>query len=337
MKEIVLGRDGSSHVVDGKTWDGRGSRQLQRQATRKHRASESREWPLHTKTKRNSSRGVGNIAFASNFTPRISASPLDCRSARARIRPMKLLSWNVNGLRAVLKKNFLEFLDAEKPDILCLQETKCTPDQVEQLWPAKYATYWNTAEKKGYSGTAIFTRTRPLQVSHGIGRPDHDREGRVLTAEYADFYLVNVYVPNSQRELTRLAYRQEWDRDFLAYLKNLERTKPVIFCGDLNVAHTEIDLANPKSNMKNHGFTPEERAGFGAMVAAGFRDTFREFEPAGGHYTWWSPMSGARQRNVGWRIDYFLISAALRPRLRRAYHRPEVLGSDHCPVGIELK
>jgi len=250
---------------------------------------------------------------------------------------MKLVSWTVNGLRAVLKKNFLEFLEMERPDVLCLQETKCTPDQVEQLWPSKYTTYWNSAQKKGYSGTAIFTKTKPLAVSRGIDVGHHDREGRVLTAEYEEFFLVNVYVPNSQRELTRLAYRQEWDRDFLAYLKGLEQRKPVIFCGDLNVAHTELDLANPKANTKNHGFTPEERGGFSAMVAEGFVDTFREFEKAGGHYTWWSPMGGARSRNVGWRIDYFLVSSALRPRLKKAYHRPEVMGSDHCPVVLELK
>ena len=249
---------------------------------------------------------------------------------------MKLISWNVNGLRAVLRKNFLDYLADEKPDILCLQETKCAPDQVEQLWPAAYTTYWNTAQKKGYSGTALFTRTRPLKFTQGIGHADHDNEGRVLTAEFADFHLVNVYVPNSQRELTRLAYRQQWDRDFLRYLKKLERKKPVIFCGDLNVAHTELDLANPKANVKNHGFTPEERAGFSALVGAGFVDTFREFQRAGGHYTWWTPMSGARARNVGWRIDYFLLSAALRPRLKNAFIRPDVPGSDHCPVGIEL-
>ena len=252
-------------------------------------------------------------------------------------RRVKLLSWNVNGLRAVLKKNFLEFLDAEVPDILCLQETKCTPDDVEQLWPAAYTTFWNSAEKKGYSGTAIFTRTKPLKVTQGIGVAEHDREGRVLTAEFADFFLVNVYVPNSQRELTRLAYRQQWDADFLRYLKKLEKKKPVVWCGDLNVAHTEIDLANPKSNMKNHGFTPEERAGFAACVQAGFVDTFREFERGGGHYTWWSPMGGARGRNVGWRIDYFLVSQALRLRLKSAFIRPKVLGSDHCPVGITLE
>lgn len=249
---------------------------------------------------------------------------------------MKLISWNVNGLRAVLRKNFLEYLDEEQPDVLCLQETKASPDQVEQLWPATYTTYWNAAQKKGYSGTAIFTKTRPIKVGTGIGHDEHDNEGRVITAEYDGFFLVNVYVPNSQRELTRLAYRQQWDRDFLAYLKKLEREKPVIFCGDLNVAHTEIDLANPKANVKNHGFTPEERAGFGTLVQSGFVDSFREFEKGGGHYTWWSPMAGARSRNVGWRIDYFLLSAALRPKLLRAFIRARIQGSDHCPVGIEI-
>jgi exodeoxyribonuclease III len=250
---------------------------------------------------------------------------------------VKLISWNVNGLRAVLRKNFLDYLAEEAPDMLCLQETKAGPDDVEQLWPATYTTYWSTAEKKGYSGTAVFTRTRPLSVARGIGTIAHDKEGRVLTAEYADFFLVNVYVPNSQRELTRLSYRQQWDRDFLRYLKKLEGRKPVIFCGDLNVAHTEIDLANPRANVGNHGFTPQERAGFGAFVKAGFVDTFREFETGGGHYTWWSPMAGVRARNVGWRIDYILISARLRPQLKRAFIRPDVPGSDHCPVGIEIE
>ena len=249
---------------------------------------------------------------------------------------MKLISWNVNGLRAVLKKNFLEYLAAEKPDVLCLQETKCTPDQVEPLWPASYTTYWNSAEKKGYSGTAIFTKERPLQVTPHLGIREHDNEGRVLTAEYTDFFLVNVYTPNSKRELERLPYRQVWDADFLHHLKKLEKKKPVIFCGDLNVAHTEIDLANPKANARNHGFTVEERAGFTAFVEAGFVDTFREFEKGGGHYSWWSPLSGARSRNIGWRIDYFLMSNSLRPRLKKAFIRPEIPGSDHCPVGIEL-
>ena len=250
---------------------------------------------------------------------------------------MKLISWNVNGLRAVLKKNFLEFLDAEKPDVLCLQEIKCGVDDVEQLWPRQYTTYWNSAQRKGYSGTALFTRTRPASVANGVQILEHDGEGRVQTAEFDSFFLVNVYVPNSKRDLSRLPYRQKWDRDFLAYLKELEKKKPVIFCGDLNVAHTELDLANPKANVHNHGFTPDERAGFTAFVEAGFLDTFREFEKGGGHYTWWSVFSGARSRNVGWRLDYFLISKSLRPQLKTAFIHQKVLGSDHCPVGIEIK
>jgi len=249
---------------------------------------------------------------------------------------MKLISWNVNGLRAVLKKNFLDYLAAGKPDVLCLQEIKCSPDDVEQLWPGTYTTYWNCAEKKGYSGTAIFTRTRPLKVVPHIDIAEHDKEGRVLAAEFADFYLVNVYVPNSKRDLSRLSYRQRWDADFLRYLKKLEKKKPVVFCGDLNVAHTEIDLANPRANVHNHGFTIEERNGFTAFVNAGFLDAFREFEKGEGHYSWWSQMGGARSRNIGWRIDYFLISKSLRPRLKRAFIQPDVMGSDHCPVGIEL-
>ncbi len=250
---------------------------------------------------------------------------------------VKILSWNVNGLRAVLKKNFLEFLESEKPDVLCLQETKCSPDQVTPTWPGHYASFWNCAEKKGYSGTAILTRIPPLKIQTGMGKPLHDKEGRILTAEFEDFFLVNVYVPNSRRELERLPYRQKWDRDFLAYLRKLERRKPVVFCGDLNVAHMELDLANPKANVRNHGFTVEERQGFTAFVKAGFVDTFREFEKAGGHYTWWSPMSGARARNVGWRIDYFLVSKVLRPRLTSARILADVPGSDHCPVCITLK
>lgn len=249
---------------------------------------------------------------------------------------MKLISWNVNGLRAVLRRNFLEYLAQEDPDILCLQEIRTGPDDVEQLWPLTYTTYWNVGSRKGYSGTAIFTKTRPVRILNGIGIAAHDTEGRAVTAEFPDFYLVNAYVPNSQRGLTRLPYRIEWDQAFLTYLKNLETQKPVVFCGDLNVAHTEIDLAHPKTNLRSHGFTPEERAGFTALLNAGFIDTFREFEKAGGHYTWWSPLTRARERNMGWRIDYFLISASLRPRLRSAFIRPEVLGSDHCPVGIEI-
>lgn len=250
---------------------------------------------------------------------------------------MKLISWNVNGLRSVLRKNFLEFLEAENPDVLCLQEIKCGPNDVEQLWPQHYTTYWNCAEKKGYSGTAIFIKTRPVGVTPHIGIVEHDKEGRVLAAELDDFFVVNVYVPNSKRDLSRLTYRQKWDRDFLAYLKKLEKRKPVIFCGDLNVAHTESDLANPKANVRNHGFTPEERAGFDAVVNAGFIDTFREFEKGGGHYTWWSPFANARSRNIGWRLDYVLVSQSLRPRLKTAFIRHAIEGSDHCPVGIEIE
>ncbi|MDB6174881.1 MAG: Exodeoxyribonuclease Xth [Chthoniobacteraceae bacterium] len=249
---------------------------------------------------------------------------------------MKLVSWNVNGLRAVLKKGFLDFVEAEQPDILCLQEHRAAPDLVPPQWAAHYSTFWNVAEKKGYSGTVIFTKPKPLSVTYGIDIAEHDKEGRVITAEYPEFFVVNAYVPNSQRELTRLEYRQKWDCDFLAYLKRLEEKKPVIFCGDLNVAHGELDLARPRQNAGTCGFTPQERAGFDALVAAGFVDTFREFEKCGGHYTWWSVMAGARGKNIGWRIDYFLVSDLLKSRLKSAFIRKEVLGSDHCPVGIEL-
>ena len=251
---------------------------------------------------------------------------------------MKIISWNVNGIRAALKKGLAGFIAAEQPDVLCLQETRAMPEEVEL--PGEFADYtalWNPAEKRGYAGTAIFAKQKPLGFSGGIGVEEHDREGRVATAEYADFFLVNVYVPNSQRELTRLPYRQEWDRAFLAHLQRLEATKPVICCGDLNVAHTALDLARPKENVKTHGFTPEERAGFEAFVGAGLVDTFREFEKGGGHYTWWSQMGSARARNIGWRIDYFLCSAALRPRLQAATIHPHITGSDHCPVGLVLK
>jgi exodeoxyribonuclease III len=249
---------------------------------------------------------------------------------------MKLISWNVNGIRAVLKKGFRDFLAAEDADVVCVQETKAHPDNVEAMWPG-YEAHWNWGEKKGYSGVLTLTKEKPLSVARGIALVEHDREGRVLTTEFSDFFLVNVYVPNSQRELTRLPYRQQWDGDFLAYLRRLETRKPVIFCGDLNVAHTEIDLARPKDNVKNHGFTPEERAGFGTFIAAGFVDTFRAFEPGAGHYTWWSQMSNARARNIGWRIDYFLCSASLRPRLKAARIYSHIIGSDHCPIGLELK
>ena len=249
---------------------------------------------------------------------------------------MRILSWNVNGLRAVQKKGFADWVRKARPDILCVQESRALPEQVGPDWPRTFEAYWNPAEKKGYSGVLTLSKPAPLKVTRGIGVDMHDREGRVLTTEYEDFFLVNVYVPNAQRSLARLPYRQDWDRAFLAFLKKLKRRKPVVFCGDFNVAHTEIDLANPKSNKNTHGFTAEERAGFDAFVQAGFLDSFREFEPEGRHYTWWSNMNNARARNVGWRIDYFMISANLRPRLKRAFILPEVMGSDHCPVGIEL-
>jgi exodeoxyribonuclease III len=250
---------------------------------------------------------------------------------------VKIISWNVNGLRAVLKKNFLEFLEQESPDILCIQESKASEKDVDPVWPSEYKAFWNSAEKKGYSGTVIFTRQPLLSTSLGMDMAHHDREGRILTAEYKSFFLVNVYVPNSKRELERLPYRQEWDADFLVYLKKLEKSKPVICCGDFNVAHTEIDLTYPKANVRNHGYTIEERTGFSNFVNAGLIDTFREFEKGGGHYTWWSQMNNARARNIGWRIDYFLVSSILRPKLKRAWILPDVTGSDHCPVAIEMK
>lgn len=246
---------------------------------------------------------------------------------------MKFVSWNVNGIRAIMKKGAMDFFDASDADFICLQETKATVDIVKDFeWGMSKTVLANEADKKGYSGTAIIARKEPESVFYGIGVGKHDGEGRVVTAEYADFFIVTVYTPNAQDGLRRLDYRQEWDRDFLAYVKALEATKPVIFCGDLNVAHTEDDLANPKTNRMNAGFSDEERAGFDSIVAAGFVDTFREFTQGKGHYSWWSYRGGARSRNVGWRIDYFMISQSLRPRLTSARILPEVLGSDHCPV-----
>lgn len=250
---------------------------------------------------------------------------------------MKILSWNVNGLRAALRKGFTDFVDEHQPDVLCVQETKSSHVPIE-CGIEGYHIFWNHAQKKGYSGTAVFTREEPLSVREGIAMEKHDAEGRVLTCEYPDFYVVNVYVPNSKNDLSRLPYRcEEWNVDFLAYLKGLEEHKPVIFCGDLNVAHTEIDLTHPKTNVNNHGFTPQERSGFDDIVAAGFVDTFREKVKDGGHYSWWSPMRNCRERNIGWRIDYVLISGVLQPHLREAFILPEVMGSDHCPVGIEIE
>ena len=250
--------------------------------------------------------------------------------------PMKLISWNVNGLRAVLNKGFYEFIEKEQPDIICLQEIKAMQDQVDLDLPGYPHRYWNSAQKKGYSGTAVFCRKEPLSHANDIGIAKHDAEGRVCMVECGAFYLVNVYVPNSQRGLDSLPYRQhEWDVDFLKYLKNLEKKKPVIVCGDLNVAHTEIDLANPKTNTKNAGFTIEERHGFDNILAAGFVDTFRAFTKEGGHYSWWSYMGHAREKNIGWRIDYFLASPTLMPVIRKSYILPAVMGSDHAPVVLE--
>ena len=253
---------------------------------------------------------------------------------------VKLISWNVNGIRAALKKGAMDYFSSVKADVICLQETKAHPGDVQHIvWPKGYEAFWNSADKKGYSGTAMITRVKPLSVTNHIDVKAHDTEGRVMAAEFAEFFLVNVYQPNSQRGLTRLDYRaQEWDPAFLSYLKKLEKKgKPVVFCGDLNVAHAEIDLTNPKTNRRNAGFTDEERANFSTVLASGFVDTFREFEKGPGHYSWWSQMMNCRARNIGWRVDYFVASAALRPALKRAWISPEVMGSDHCPVGLELK
>jgi exodeoxyribonuclease-3 len=252
---------------------------------------------------------------------------------------MKFISWNVNGLRSILGKGLLEFWAAEKPDVLCLQEIKARPEQVADTnWPRGFVPHWNSAEKPGYSGTATFAKKKPADQTAGIGNAEHDKEGRVVTLEYDDFFLVNVYTPNSQRELTRLDYRtRQWEPAFRAYLKKLEKKKPVVVCGDLNVAHTEHDLANPKTNRNNAGFTDEERTEFQALIDAGFVDTFRLFTQGNGHYTWWSYMNGARPRNIGWRIDYFLISAELVPRVKAARILSQVTGSDHCPVVLELR
>jgi len=252
---------------------------------------------------------------------------------------MKLVSWNVNGVRAAYKKGLLDYMTSEQADVICLQEAKAHPGDAQHIaWPNGYEVFWNPAVKKGYSGTIVFTRVKPRSVSLGIGAKDHDNEGRVITVEYDDFYLLNVYQPNSQRGLLRLEYRtQEWDPAFLAYLKKLKKKKPVIFCGDLNVAHKEIDLANPKSNRRNAGFTDEERDNFTKVIESGFVVTLREFEPGPGQYSWWSQMMNCRARNIGWRVDYFVVAEKLRPALQRAWISPEVMGSDHCPVGLELK
>lgn len=248
---------------------------------------------------------------------------------------MKLISWNVNGLRAVMGKGFMDAFTALDADVFCLQETKLQQGQIDLALP-DYHQYWNYAERKGYSGTAIFTRQEARSVRYGIGVEEHDHEGRVITLDMGDFYLVNVYTPNAQRELTRLDYRMRWEDAFLAYLQGLD--KPVVFCGDLNVAHKPIDLKNPKTNEGNAGFTPQERAKMDTLLSSGFVDTFRHFHPEEtGAYSWWSYMFHARERNTGWRIDYFIVSQSLTDRLESACIHPEIFGSDHCPVELVLK
>ena len=248
----------------------------------------------------------------------------------------KLISWNVNGIRACAGKGFLDFFRQADADVFCLQETKLQAGQLELDLPGYYQ-YWNYAEKKGYSGTALFTRQEPLSVTYGIGIPDHDREGRVITAEFPDYYVVTCYTPNSQNELARLDYRMEWEDAWLGYLKGLEERKPVIFCGDLNVAHQEIDLKNPKTNRKNAGFTDQEREKFTRLLEAGFVDTYRYFYPQQeGVYSWWSYRFKAREKNAGWRIDYFCVSETLKRRLESAAIHTEILGSDHCPVELVI-
>ncbi|MBK7920715.1 MAG: exodeoxyribonuclease III [Veillonella sp.] len=249
---------------------------------------------------------------------------------------MKLISWNVNGLRAAMTKGFMDAFNELDADMFCLQETKLQPEQIEMVLPG-YEQYWNSAVKKGYSGTAIFTRVKPLSVVNGIGIEEHDQEGRVITAEYDNFYLVTCYTPNSQRELARLDYRMTWEDAFRAYLLELDKKKPVILCGDLNVAHNEIDLKNPKTNRKNAGFSDEEREKMTELLGAGFTDTFRFLYPdAVDAYSWWSYMGKARDRNVGWRIDYFVTSQRLDDAIVEAKIHSQILGSDHCPVELEI-
>ena len=249
---------------------------------------------------------------------------------------MKLISWNVNGIRACLTKGFEERFQELDADIFCLQETKCQQGQVKLDLPGYYQ-YWNYANRKGYSGTAVFTKKEPLSVFYGMGIEEHDKEGRVITLEFDDFYMVTVYTPNSQSELRRLEYRMQWEKDFLSYLLNLQEKKPVIVCGDLNVAHKDIDLKNPKTNRNNPGFTDEERACFSTMMESGFVDTFRHFYPElEGAYSWWSYRFKAREKNAGWRIDYFCVSKELEKKLISAKIHTEVFGSDHCPVEVQI-
>lgn len=249
---------------------------------------------------------------------------------------MKLISWNVNGIRACREKGFMDFFNEIDADFFCLQETKLQGGQIELDLPG-YEQYWNYAEKKGYSGTAIFTKHTPLSVKYGIDVEEHDHEGRVITLEYENFYMITVYVPNSQDGLARLDYRMRWEDDFLAYIKKLEESKPVVYCGDLNVAHKEIDLKNPKTNRKNAGFTDEERGKFSTVLENGFIDTFRFFYPDMENiYSWWSYRFSARAKNAGWRIDYFIVSGALKDKLKGAKIHTDIFGSDHCPVELEM-
>ena len=249
----------------------------------------------------------------------------------------KMISWNVNGLRAIYKKGFVDIFNEINADIFCIQETKLQEGQIDLSFPG-YEMYWNYAEKKGYSGTAIFTKIKPILVTKGIGIEEHDKEGRVITLEFEDYYLVTVYTQNSQTELKRLDYRMKWEKDFKAYIKELEKKKPVVICGDLNVAHKEIDLKNPKTNRKNAGFTDEERKKFTELLNDGFIDTFRYFYPnEEGKYSWWSYRFSAREKNAGWRIDYFLVSEALKDKLKSANILSDIMGSDHCPVELILK
>lgn len=249
---------------------------------------------------------------------------------------MKMISWNVNGLRACMNKDFEKFFSETDADIFCLQETKLQEGQID-FAPEGYHCYWNYAEKKGYSGTAIFTKREPIGVKYGMGIAEHDNEGRLITLEFDDFYLATVYVPNSQRELKRLDYRMKWEEDFKRYILSLEEKKPVIYCGDLNVAHKEIDLKNPKTNHKNAGFTDEEREKLSGVLDSGFTDTFRYFYPdAQGIYSWWSYMFKAREKNAGWRIDYFISSKTLDSKLEDAKIHTDVLGSDHCPIELDI-
>lgn len=250
---------------------------------------------------------------------------------------MKFISWNVNGLRACVGKNFMDFFHEIDADIFCIQESKLQEGQIDLDLPGYYQ-YWNYAEKKGYSGTAIFSKHEPLSVSYGIHVEEHDKEGRVITLEFENFYMITVYTPNSQNELARLSYRMEWEDAFRSYLKKLEKTKPVVVCGDLNVAHKEIDLKNPKTNRKNAGFTDEEREKFTILLDSGFIDTFRYFYPdTEGIYSWWSYRFQARAKNAGWRIDYFLVSESLKEHLKSAHIHTDILGSDHCPVECVLE